>query len=113
MTQVQQPRLQVVWADSKYHNHELNARLEKSNAIPRKLEIVRRPKDALGFVLPPKRWHVERTVSWLGRSRRLSRDYELLTESSEAMVFIASMHRMVRRLSPTPHQPLFKYRLTT
>jgi putative transposase len=112
MTQAQQPRLQVVWADSKYHNYKLHAWLEKTKTILWRLEIVRRPKDAEGFVLLPKRWVVERTFSWLGRSRRLSRDYEHRTESSEAMVYIASIHRMARRLSPTPHQPPFKYRLT-
>ncbi|WP_141631589.1 transposase, partial [Rhodopirellula baltica] len=78
-----------------------------------KLEVIRRPKGVKGFVLLPKRWVVERTFSWLGRWRRLSRDYEHWTESSEAMIHVASIGRMLRRLAPTGDQPPFKYRLTT
>ena len=108
-----QPRLQVVWADSKYHNHHLNDWLARQRSIQWKLEIVRRPKGAKGFVLLPKRWVVERTFSWLGRWRRLSRDYEHHTASSESMVRLASIGRMLRRLAPPKNQAPFKYRLTT
>ncbi len=107
----QQPRLEVVWADSKYHNHRLNAWLARQRSVSWRLEIVRRPQGAKGFVLLPKRWVVERTFSWLGRWRRLSRDYEHLTSSSETMVRIASIGRMLRRLAPPTNQPPFKYRL--
>ena len=107
----QQPRLEVVWADSKYHNHALNQWLARQTSITWRLEIVRRPEGAKGFVLLPKRWVVERTFSWLGRWRRLSRDYEHLTESSEAMVRIASIGRMLRRIAPSATQPPFKYRV--
>ena len=106
------PRLQVIWADSKYHNHQLNAWLKRQRSIPWKLEIVRRPKDAAGFVLLPKRWVVERTFSWLGRWRRNSRDYEHRADSSESMIKIASIGRMLRRLAPPLSQPTFKYDLT-
>lgn len=112
LSQAKQPRLEVVWADSKYHNHALNAWLTKQKNIAWKLEVVRRPVGVKGFVLLPKRWVVERTFSWLGRWRRLSRDYEHRTESSEAMVQIASIGRMLRRLAPPGNQPPFKYRLT-
>ena len=105
----QQPRLQVIWADSKYHNHALNNWLARQRSINWRLEIVRRPDGAKGFVLLPKRWVVERTFSWLGRWRRLSRDYEHLTESSEAMVRIASIGRMLRRIAPSKTQPPFGY----
>ena len=108
-----QPRLQVVWADSKYHNHQLNAWLGRQRSINWNLEIVRRPKGAKGFVLLPKRWVAERTFSWLGRWRRLSRDYEHHTASSESMVRLASIGRMLRRLVPPKNQAPFKYRLTT
>lgn len=108
----QQPRLEIVWADSKYHNHRLNEWLVRQRSILWKLEIVRRPKGAKGFVLLPKRWVVERTFSWLGRWRRLSRDYEHLTSSSESMVRLASIGRMLRRLAPPENQAPFKYRLT-
>lgn len=107
----QQPRLEVVWADNKYHNHQLHAWLGRQRSIEWRLEIVRRPKDAKGFVLLPKRWVVERTFSWLGRWRRMSRDYEHLTSSSESMVRLASIGRMVRRLAPASDQPAFQYRV--
>lgn len=106
------PRLQVVWADSKYHNHKLQAWLKRQRSITWKLEVVRRPTGATGFVLLPKRWVVERTFSWLGRWRRMSRDYEHRADSSEAMVKVASIGRMIRRLAPSPSQPKFKYGLT-
>ena len=113
LSQSRQPRLQVIWADSKYHNHALNSWLSRQKNLTWKLEVVRRPKGVKGFVLLPKRWVVERTFSWLGRWRRLSRDYEHRTESSEAMIHVASIGRMLRRLVPTGDQPPFKYRLTT
>jgi len=53
------------------------------------LKIVKRSDKAKGFVLLARRWVVERTFAWLNRSRRLSKDYERLTESSEAFVYIA------------------------
>lgn len=112
LTQSKQPRLEIVWADSKYHNHSLRTWITRQKNIPWTLEVVRRPKGAKGFVLLPKRWVVERTFSWLGRWRRLSRDYEHRTESSEAIIQFASIGRMLRHLSPSPGQPEFKYRLT-
>ncbi len=104
-----QPRLTTVWADSKYHNHDLNAWLKRQRSITWVLEIIRKPIGVKGFVLLPKRWVVERTFSWLTRWRRLSRDYEHLTESSESMVRIASIGRMLRFLAPDPTIPAFKY----
>jgi putative transposase len=107
-----QPRLEVVWADGKYHNHALHRWLARQRSITWRLEIVRRPEGVRGFVLLPKRWVAERTFSWLGRWRRLSRDYEHLTSSSESMVRVASIGRMLRRLAPPQNQIPFKYRLT-
>ena len=107
----QQPRLAVVWADSKYHNYALYGWLARQRTIGRRLEIVRRPDGAQGFVLLPKRWVVERTFSWLGRWRRLSRDYEHLSSSSECIVRVASIGRMLRRLAPPQQQAPFQYRL--
>ena len=105
------PRLQVVWADSKYHNHNLNRWKARQQSLAWNLEIVKRPRDAKGFVLLPKRWVVERTFAWLGRSRRLSKDYERKTESSEAMVRLSSISSLLRRLAPSKSYPPFKYRL--
>lgn len=65
----------------------------------RTVEIVER--HAVGrFVVLPKRWIVERTFSWLGRYRRLSKDYETETDSSETMILIAMINVMLHRLSP-------------
>ena len=64
------------------------------------LEIVKRSEDAVGFAVLPKRWIVERTFAWLGKYRRLSKDYETLTESSESMIHIAMINLMLHRLKP-------------
>ena len=59
--------------------------------------VVRRVAGATGFVVIPRRWVVERTLGWLGRWRRLSRDYEELPEVSEAMVTLAMIRPMLHR----------------
>ena len=64
-----------------------------------RLEIVRRTDDMKGFKLLPHRWVVERTFAWLGRNRRLSKDYEALPETGEAFIKLAMVHLMVRRLT--------------
>lgn len=106
------PRLEVVWADNKYHNHQLNKWVEEESPGNWRIEVVRRPKGAKGFVLLPKRWVVERTFGWLGRCRRNSKDYERHTESGETMLRISSVHLMLRRLDPSNAYPPFRYRLT-
>jgi putative transposase len=104
------PRLRVVWADGKYHNYNLYGWLEKQKKVVAKLEIVSRPLEAKGFVVLPKRWVVERTFAWLGRSRRLSKDYERRTDSSECMVRLSSIRLLLNRMAPKPKALLFKYR---
>jgi putative transposase len=52
-----------------------------------------------GFIVLPRRWVVERTFSWLGQNRRMSKDYERLIETSEAFVYVAMTRVMVRRLA--------------
>jgi len=90
------PRLQLMWADGAYE-----AAVGWAKQFGRfVLELVRKPAGQKGFILLPRRWVVERTFAWLMRSRRLSRDYERLTESSEAMVRLAMIHLMLRRLKP-------------
>jgi len=91
------PRLRTVYADNKYHNYDLYDWVDDN--VNYQLQIVRRPKDVEGFVHLPQRWVVERTFSWLGRSRRLSKDCEKRTDTSAAMVKIAMIHLMVRRLA--------------
>jgi putative transposase len=105
------PRLQVVWADSKYHNHQLNEWLNQLTPRSWVLVIVRRPKGTLGFMLLPKRWVAERTFAWLGRCRRNSKDYERKTSSSEAMLRISAIHLMLKRLKPSNVYPPFRYRV--
>ena len=102
------PRLEVIWADSKYHNHALNEWLAKRPWLTWRLEIVSRPPGAKGFVLLPKRWVVERTFGWLGRARRLAKDYEVRTDSSESMIRVRGIQMMLNRLCPKPAAE-FKY----
>ena len=90
-------RLRKVWADTAY-NGDLAAwvaGLRWSNRI--ELELVEKPPGP-GFVVSKRRWVVERTFGWLGRSRRLSKDYEGTTSSAEAFIKLAMIHLMVRRL---------------
>jgi putative transposase len=104
-------RLALLWADSKYHNHHLNGWL-KRNGAGYAIEVVSRPAGSKGFVLLHRRWVVERTFAWLGRYRRNSRDYEWHTHTSEAMIRVSSIHRMLRLLKPDQsRKPVpFKYR---
>jgi putative transposase len=64
-----------------------------------KLEIVKRSDDKKEFQILPWRWIVERTFAWLGKFRRLSKDYELLPKNSESFIYLAMIKIMVRRLS--------------
>lgn len=91
-----QHTLQVVWADGGY-TKALNLWLETTFGIH--LIIVKRSDTQAGFRLLPRRWVVERTLAWLGRYRRLSKDYERCSRSSEAMVYLASIRRLLYRLA--------------
>lgn len=104
------PRLTKVWADSKYHNHQLKAWMGKERPTW-DLEVVSRSRDAKGFVLLPKRRVVERTFSWNDRCRRHGKDYERRTDSSEAMIKISSIGLMLRRLAPPNNVAPFNYSL--
>ena len=103
------PRLRVVWGDSKYHNYELKDWVSLHRR-PYRVVPVHRPEGAVGWVKLPKRWVVERTFAWFGRYRRLSKDYEKLTETSETMVQISAIHHMLRRLKPTPRKHPFRHK---
>lgn len=110
LTEEAQPRLVLLWADHKYNNRGLDRWLAERQARYR-LEVVSRPIGAKGFVLLHRRWVVERTFAWLGRCRRLSKDYERRTQSSEAQVQLSAIHLMLRRLKPNTdgNCPPFKY----
>jgi len=64
------------------------------------LVVVGKPPGQQGFVVHPRRWVVERTFAWLGDCRRLSKDYEVYAETSEAFVYLAMIHLMLRRVAP-------------
>ena len=95
-------RLRLIWADGGYKGKLIDW---VSNTHGWILEIVKRDKDVKGFQVLPRRWVVERTFAWLGGYRRLSKDYEVLTETSEAMIYAAMVHLMVRRLPLQPAGP--------
>ena len=63
------------------------------------MQVVKRPQEAKGFILLPKRWVVERTFAWLGNFRRLAKDYEVKTTHSEAVIYVCSAHLLARRLA--------------
>jgi putative transposase len=92
-------RLRLIWADGAYGGELLAWVWALRPWRKVRLEIVKRPKGVKGFQLLPWRWIVERTFGWLGRYRRLSKDYEYLTQTSEAMIRVAMIHLMVRRLA--------------
>ena len=92
------PRLQVIWADAAYTGRLAAWALATGGWL---LSVVRRNPDSHRFEVLPRRWVVERTLAWLSRCRRLSKDYEELPETGEAWVHIATVHLMLKRLKPT------------
>ena len=72
--------------------------------------VVKRPDASRGFVLLPKRWVVERTLAWMGRARRLSRDYERQTDSSECIVRIRGIQQLLNCMEPKLNKSSFNYR---
>jgi putative transposase len=120
------PRLQVVWADQGYSGEDLEAWMQEQ--LGWRLEIVRRtsPQEqqeqiwatarqrqkegasvmemwaglsyGRGIEVLPRRWVVERTFAWLSKCRRLSKDYEFLPQSSEAMIYLTMTRLMLKRL---------------
>jgi putative transposase len=89
------PRLLKVWVDGAYAGLVTWAR----DLMGWDVELVQRPAGSKGFVLLPRRWAVERTFAWIGRYRRLSKDYEFRVETSEAFIYLAMCRHMVRRLA--------------
>lgn len=91
-------RLRKLWVDGGYSGEELKAwvrSLKKTHKLD--LEVVDR--QGPGFQLVKRRWVVERTFAWLLNYRRHSKDYEVLTRNSEALIQIAMMHLLVKRLA--------------
>jgi len=94
-------RLRLIWADGGYAGLLIEW---VKNTCGWLLEIVKRNPEAKGFQLLPRRWVVERTFGWFGRYRRLSKDYEFQTDTSENMILIAMIQLMIHRL--TRNDPL-------
>ena len=91
------PFLLKLYADGGYQGPEFRASV-KAVLSQVDVEIVRRSDQAKGFVVLPKRWVVERTLAWLNRCRRLSKDWENLNRKAQAFLLMASIRFMVRRL---------------
>jgi putative transposase len=103
------PRLQTIFGDRKYHNHQLDAWL-KEHRPGWHIEVKLPPEGSRVFVPLKKRWVSERTNAWNGRCRRHSKDYERTIASSAAMIQVSQIHLMLRRLAPSIEQN-FRYRI--
>ncbi len=103
------PRMERVWADRGY-NGKIGEWIKEQ--LGWTLEIVKPPRRWVrvapgedpppyprGFIVLPRRWVIERTFAWIGRNRRMSRDYEFLAETTEALVYVAMIRLMLRRLA--------------
>ena len=89
------PRLKKIWADSGYSGQDMKIQVYRSNKI--QLDIAKRSEQK--FEVIPRRWVVERTIAWVNRYRRLSKDYEYRTTTSEAMVYMTGIRLILRRLT--------------
>src|SRR5918992_6341009 len=89
-------KLRKIWVDGTYRGTLVGWVVEHCQFL---LQPVLRRDDVKGFVVLPRRWVVERTLAWLTQCRRLSKDYERLSASSEAMIYIAMTRLMLRRLA--------------
>lgn len=88
-------RLRKLWTDSGYAGDWTTGAY---NQFGIDVEVVVRSPEQKGFVVQPRRWVVERTFAWLGRYRRLSKDYEQSLASSIGMVYLAAIHTLLKRL---------------
>lgn len=91
------PFLLKLYADGGYQGAVFSAAVKKILAQVN-IEIVKRSDQAKGFVILPKRWVVERTFAWLGRCRRLAKDWENLNRRARAFLRLASIRLMLRKL---------------
>ena len=90
------PTLTLIWADGGYRGKLVEWAKQTCGWV---LEIVKRSTDVIGFAVLPRRWVVERTFGWLTKYRRFSRDYEHFPETSEAFIYVAMTHLMLRRVA--------------
>ena len=92
-------RWEALLLDGGYESEPLHQWCKASFGVT--CQVVKRSDSAKGFEVQPQRWIVERTFAWIGRCRRLSKDYEALSESSESWIYAAMIHLMARRLAQT------------
>ena len=90
-------RLEVVWVDQGYSGKRFAQAVKQVCGEQVRVEVIER--QSKGFEILPKRWIVERTFGWLNRFRRLSKDFELYAEMSEAMIFGSLIRLMTRRMA--------------
>jgi transposase len=91
------PKLRHIFADRIYRGPQLRAAIDDCG--PWAIEIVERPPGVKGFQLLPRRWVVERTFAWFGRSRRLAKDFEATIASATAWLLLANLRLLSRRLA--------------
>ena len=91
-------RLRRIWADGGYRGEFVEWVATKFKKIV--VDITLRSDGTKGFEVVPFRWVVERSLAWLGAYRRLSKEYEFFTKHSESFSYVASIHRLLRRLAP-------------
>jgi len=91
-------RLKRIWADGGYRGEFVEWVAQKFKKII--VDITLRSDDQKGFEVVPWRWVVERAFAWLGAYRRLAKDYEFFTDLSESLIYLASIHRLLKRLAP-------------
>ena len=119
------PRMEKVWVDQGYTGKgktwietHMGWTVEVVERSPRRGWIMTQDQGLVKVSLPktfehlPRRWVVERTIAWIGRSRRLSKDYEYLTSSSEAMVYLSMLRLMLTRLAKQNEPQFVKYKQT-
>jgi putative transposase len=109
LTPEHRSRLDEMRGDRKYKNRTLERYLKEAE-VKYQMTVVERPKGVKGYVHLPYRWVVERTHAWLGKYRRNSKDYERTVESSEAMLQVAMIHLLIRRLEPDKDKKTHEFR---
>jgi transposase len=95
------PSVTHAWADQSYRGDLVEWAASEFGIT---IEIVHRPSEQVGFVVQARRWVVERTIAWINRCRRLSKDFERLAKNSAAWIYWASIQRLLRYLAPSPDQ---------
>lgn len=90
-------KLRKVWVDGTYRGADFQSWVKQKYGLL--LEAILRSEEQKGFCVLPRRWVVERTLAWLNQSRRMSKDYERLTTSSEAFIYISMTRLMLKRLA--------------